>query len=87
MKLKKLLMLLTIFLTTSVVAQGPEIELMHKALAFEKHWDVYIRNLFGCKPAPEVTSPYTCNPSIGFVDYAAFIRSRSAAAKLFEFKE
>jgi hypothetical protein len=52
---------------------------------FEKHWQVFLKELFGCKDVGLV-SPESCKPSEGKIDYAAWEKARKAAKDMFEYE-
>ncbi len=58
-------------------------DLRLSVIEFEKHWDRFVRRLFGCRPDGEI-SPDTCKPAEGSIDYAAFSAVRKVARKLFD---
>jgi hypothetical protein len=62
-------------------------EFYRRVLEVEKHWDVFIRTLFGCQPAPSVTGPDTCRPNLGSIDYSSYSKWMKAARKLMEEKD
>jgi len=56
------------------------------ALELDKHFDVYLRSLFGC-PATGAVNDANCHqPGIG-VKGDEYLKARAAAKKLFGFKE
>lgn len=60
-------------------------ELRINAANFERHYDPFVRQLFGCPPEGP-TNKETCTfPA--YVNYAEFQKARSAASKLFDLKE
>lgn len=61
-------------------------DLRISALEFDRHWDTYIRKLFGCD-LKGPTTPETCLESRATVDYMAFKRSRERAKKVFDLVE
>jgi hypothetical protein len=61
-------------------------EFLERVVDMERAWDLFYRRLAGCPdkgPADEMT----CRPLRGRLDYAAFARSRRAAARLFDFRD
>jgi hypothetical protein len=61
-------------------------EFLERVVEMEREWDLFYRRLAGCPdkgPADEMT----CQPARGRLDYAAFERSRRAAARLFDFRD
>lgn len=73
---------LTFLISAPAVGTSPaDIEFYRKALEVEKHWDRFIRKLFGCKPEVP-TTPENCRPQFGEIDYAAFTKWQRAALKL-----
>jgi hypothetical protein len=56
------------------------------AVAFDLHWNLYIRRLFGCPDAGD-TNAETCNPAIGQTDYKEFAKARDQAKRLFDLKD
>ena len=68
------------------VSAPTPIELYDKVLEFEKHWDIFVRNLFGCQKTGETNSD-TCKPSNGSINYSEWTRARNAAKKLFELED
>jgi len=59
---------------------------VQEVLGFEKHWNPFIRKLFGC-PLDGPTDAATCQPKLGTYDFAEFKKSKNVAKKLFELKE
>lgn len=57
-----------------------------KAIAFDLHWNLYIRRLFGCPDAGELSTD-TCHVPTGTTDYREFSKAREAAKKLFDLKD
>lgn len=62
-------------------------EFYRRVLEVEKHWDIFVRRLFGCHPAPAVTGPDTCSPHLGDIDYTSYSKWTRAAKKLMEEKD
>ena len=60
-------------------------ELTDHALAFEFHWNLFIRALAGCPSAGE-TSAVVCDRT-RLIDYAEYFKARQAAKKLFGLRE
>ena len=60
--------------------------LRRQAVEFDKHWGLYLRNLFGCEPTGPTTEE-TCDPSRGYIDYASFSKARDLAKKIFQLRE
>ncbi len=61
-------------------------EFLQRVVDMEREWDLFYRRLAGCPdkgPADETT----CRPARGRLDHAAFMRSRRAAARLFDFRD
>lgn len=56
------------------------------AVVFDQHWNLYIRRLFGCPDAGEISAD-TCRPVAGTTDYREFIRAREQAKKLFDLRD
>lgn len=56
-------------------------------VAFEEVWNPFLRKLGGCPLKEILISPSQCKISIGYWDYALFLKSRKRAAKLFKLKE
>lgn len=79
---RRALLLMPLLIARRAGGVSPSDEFLRRALEVEKHWDVFIRRLFGCKPAPEPTNSENCRPQFGEIDYAAFTRWTKAARKL-----
>lgn len=60
-------------------------ELRVKAVNFERHYDPFVRNLFGCPPLGETTVETCTLPP--FINYGEYQKARIAAIKLFDLKE
>jgi hypothetical protein len=57
-----------------------------EVLEFEKHWDPYVRRLFGCA----LTGPFdetNCSPGAQERDVKSYMRARRAAMRVFDLKE
>jgi hypothetical protein len=79
--------LVLVFLLVAVCARPvDEAEFRRRALVFEKHWDPFIRRLFGCELEGPTTAE-TCRPALGQVDRREYERARNAAKKLFELRD
>ena len=70
------------FVFLGLAPRPVEPEMRDKILGFEKHWDVFVRQFFGCRPKGETTAD-TCKLALSRWDVGAFERSREAARKLF----
>ena len=57
-----------------------------KVLAYEKPWDKFVRQLFGCAPTGD-TNAETCDLARGTIDYKSFQEARAAAKKLFDLRD
>jgi hypothetical protein len=60
--------------------------LYENVLGFEKHWDIFVRDLYGCNRVGETTLE-TCKPTQGSINYREWSGARRAAMKLFELGE
>jgi hypothetical protein len=78
--MKKFLLILILL---PLFAQSPELDdLKTRVWNFEKHYDIFVRKLYGCP----LTGPATkdnCLYKNSTVDYAAFTKAQAAAKKLF----
>lgn len=61
-------------------------ECMSAAVAFDLHWDRYVRRLFGC-PAFGETTTAVCHKENSVVDYAEFAKAREQAKRVFGLKD
>lgn len=61
-------------------------ELYNKVLKFENSWNIFIRDLYGC-PRDGETSPETCKPQQGNINYDEWAKARKAAKELFELED
>lgn len=52
---------------------------------FERHWDRFIRALWGCRP--EDASRAACRPELGQLDRREYDAARKGAMRLFDLKE
>ena len=58
-----------------------------RVVSFEKHWNVFIRKLFGCPyPSGEINAG-TCHPARAETDLEEFRKAREAAKKLFDLQD
>lgn len=64
---------------------APIDDLKVKALHFDKHWNLYIRELFGC-PEDGDTTVETCKIT-PTVNYGEFLKARQEAKKVFDLYE
>jgi hypothetical protein len=79
-----------LFLLIVVSAQppAPTTELFYdRVVAFEHHWDIFIRKLAGCPLKVTLTETEQCNPNLGQLDRNSFRKARHAAAELFQLEE
>lgn len=60
--------------------------LLLRAISFERHWDVFIRELFGCTLTGPTDAEH-CNVGRGKINYREFKLVREEAMKLFELRE
>jgi hypothetical protein len=67
-------------------APTPPLELYKNAYELEVHWNIFVRDLWGCQRDGETTAE-TCHPSEGVVNYKEYMAARKAAKKLFELRE
>jgi hypothetical protein len=58
-----------------------------RAMEFEKHWNTYIRRLFGCEEEGAITRTDQCKPVLGQIDYKAFLKSKDRAKRVFGLTE
>jgi hypothetical protein len=80
---------LTIFLPARAARAHTPVadrEFLERVVEMERHWDVFYRRLAGCPETGPATEE-TCRPALGRLDHAAFVRSRRAAARLFDFRD
>jgi len=61
--------------------------LVERIMAFEMHWDTFIRKMLGCPLKVTLTDPEQCNPALGIVDRNSYKKARHAAAELFQLEE
>lgn len=64
---------------------APPEDLTPRIVTFEKHWEVFVREYFGCPP--HATLYEECTGPRGIIDYAEFNKSSHAARDLFGLKE
>ena len=64
----------------------PNMEFLQKVISFEKEWNAFYRKFLGC-PLEGIADRETCRVELGIADYGVFERARTAAMKLFDFKE
>ena len=81
---RRLLVLVVLFLTTTI-SSAPVDNLRWQTLAFERHWNPFVRHLFGC-PLEGLTTVENCHFYRAKVDYANFRRSCEEAKKLWRLK-
>lgn len=74
---------LVLFTMTATPAADP----IPAVVAFEQVWNPFVRKLAGCPLEGVLVSPKQCNLTLSSWDYHLFLRSRKAAAKLFDLKE
>lgn len=77
-----LILLLAAFAIPANTFDEPQV----RALAFEKHWDPYVRRLFGCAAAGD-TNLTSCRIRQGSIDYREYASARDAAKLLFDLKD
>lgn len=56
------------------------------AVSFDKHWDVYVRDLFGC-PHEGPTNGNTCEKTLSRLNAAEFAKARNAAKSTFGLRD
>ena len=61
-------------------------EFLERVVEMERQWDIFYRRLAGC-PDKGLADEATCRSARGTLDYAAFMKSRRAAARLFDFRD
>lgn len=87
--MKYVVLFFIFFISLSSYAQAPGLDnLRLNAINFDKHWCLYLRELFGCES--DFNSPIDkdhCLPSRAIIDYRAFDESRKEAKKVFGFKD
>ena len=79
-------LLFAFLLTVAATAATQTLDKWEKIVAFEKHWNPYVRKYVGCPLAGEA-SQFTCNPRLGAESYRDFKGACHAAAKLFGLKD
>jgi len=57
-----------------------------RSVDFDIHWNSFIRELFGC-PKTGGTDATVCQLQTGHINYAAFLKARREAMKLFDLTE
>lgn len=67
-------------------APAAEPDIVPDILAFEKHWTPFLYKLAGCTQTRTFEKP-VCDKSKREMDTALFLKSRKAAAKLFNLKD
>ena len=75
-----------LFLMSPLTFGQADTAFLLKVLAYEKPWDKFVRQLFGCEPVGE-TNQNTCNLSRGMVDFKSYNEAREAAKKLFDLRD
>lgn len=75
---------LALLLTLTAACAAPE-ELATRSLAFERHWNLFIRHLAGCPDSGETTKE-ACTLA-RFIDSREFAEARRAAMPLFQLEE
>jgi hypothetical protein len=78
-------MLSALFFAAFMMA-APSDQFTERVLRFEKAWDPFVRQYFGCEPHV-VTDANTCKPGRAVLDRAAYGRARLAAMELFQLGE
>lgn len=60
-------------------------EFLRRVVEFERHWDVFIRKLFGCPLNKVLVEPEAeCSLAAGMMDLRGYQKAREAAKKLFK---
>jgi hypothetical protein len=65
--------------------KAPAEDLTPRIVAFEKHWEVFVRDYFGCPP--HATLFEECVGPRGVINYAEFNKASHAAQELFEWEK
>lgn len=74
-----------ILLFGAAAVASPVDQLADRSLAFERHWNLFIRHLAGCPDAGETTKE-TCT-LVKWDDSAEFMAARRAAIPLFDLED
>lgn len=77
---------MSLLLLLVVTALGSSDKQRTDAVAFDIHWDVYIRDLFGCERTGDL-NPETCKEHRALVNRREFHKAREAAKSLFDLRE
>lgn len=79
---------LFLLITISAQPPAPTTDLFYnRVVAFEGHWDTFIRRLAGCPLKVTLTEAEQCRPALGYLDRNSFKKARHAAAELFHLEE
>ena len=74
------------FLSVWLKGNAEYFELQKISSEFDLHWDIFVRDLFGCKHDAEINQE-NCNATQAKINYSEFKNCRDIAKKLFSLHE